>query len=303
MKLIAAMLAGIAAAAAMRILLRPAPPLRILVRPYLAWGRSRLALPPEHHVAPWQLPNPRQLLAKTATLVDGIGDEALDLRLVQAGVSGGVSPTDRVLQYRMRRLLGALAAGCLAGFLAVGRGFEPAGTLLFIGVGIGGAVAYGRGRLERLIEQRRAVIRIELYGVEQLLAVRLRVGASVSSAIRRLVARSHGEVAGELREALRLHDGGMSLGEALRRIAETTPEPHAMRCYRTLAAGHEHGADVASSILALSDDVRDDRREALRRAATKGRALMLVPIVGILAPVLLLFVGAPLPWMVLRGLG
>jgi hypothetical protein len=25
--------------------------------------------------------------------------------------------------------------------------------------------------------------------------------------------------------------------------------------------------------------------------------------VGILAPVLLLFVGAPLPWMVLRGLG
>ena len=76
-----------------------------------------------------------------------------------------------------------------------------------------------------------------------------------------------------------------------------------MRCYRTLASGHERGAEVAAAMLALSEDVRDDRREALRRAATKGRALMLVPIVGILAPVLLLFVGAPLPWMVLREFG
>jgi pilus assembly protein TadC len=240
---------------------------------------------------------------RAATTFDGVGDEALDLRLAQAGLLREANPADRVLRYRMRRLLGAAAGGCLAGSLAIARGFDPAGALMLIALGAGGAVAYGRGRLDRLIEQRRARIRIELYTVEQLLAVRLRVGASVASAVRRLVARSNGEVAGELREALRLHDSGMSLGQALRRIARTTPEPHAMRCYRTLAAGHEHGADVASSILALSDDVRDDRREALRRAATRGRALMLVPIVGILAPVLLLFVGAPLPWMVLRGLG
>jgi Flp pilus assembly protein TadB len=238
-----------------------------------------------------------------ATLIDGVGDDALELRLSQAGVLREVPAGDRVTRYRMRRLLGAAAGGCLAGVIAVSRGVEPPGSLILIVLGTGGAVAYGRGKLDRLIEQRRARIRIELYTVEQLLAVRLRVGASVASAMRQLVARSRGEVAGELREALRLHDGGMSLGEALRRVARTTPEPHAMRCYRTLAAGHEHGSDVATSILALSEDVRDDRREALRRAATRGRALMLVPIVGILAPVLLLFIGAPLPWMVLRGFG
>jgi Flp pilus assembly protein TadB len=287
----------------MRILLRPAPSLQKRVRPYLAWGRSLLGLPPDIGNAVSRPSRAQSLLNRTAALIDGVGDDQLERRLIQAGALADTDPGDRVLRYRMRRLLGATAGGCVAGVVASGRGFGPTGMLLLIGLGTGGAVAYGRGRLDRLIEQRRTRMRIELYTVELLLAVQLRVGSSVAAALRQLVSRSSGEVPGELREALRLHDGGMSLGEALRRIAETTPEPHAMRCYRTLASGHEQGADVASSMLALSEDVRDDRREALRRAATKGRALMLVPIVGILAPVLLLFVGAPLPWMVLRGLG
>jgi Flp pilus assembly protein TadB len=178
---------------------------------------------------------------------------------------------DRILEHRMRRLLAAAGGGCAAGAIAVARGFEPVAVLVLVAIGVGGAVAYGRGRLGRRIEQRRVRIRIELYTMEQLLAMRLRVGSSVAASIRRVAKRSRGEVAEELREALRLHDGGMNLSEALRRIAYTTPEPHAMRCYRTLAAGNEHGSDVAAAMVALSEDVRDDRREALRRAATRGR--------------------------------
>jgi len=300
---LAAGLAGVCAAASVRVVLHPAPPLAQRVRPYLVWGRSRLSLPPDIVREAGTTGQFGVWLERFAALIDGTGNDALELRLLQAGRLREVTPAQRVVHYRMRRLLVAVAGAVVAGLLAAGRGFGPMAVVALMALGGGGAVAWSRGRLDRSINERRARIRIELYTVEQLLAVQLRVGSSVPAAMRQLVSRSRGEVARELDDALRLHAGGMDLGESLRRVAGTTPEPHAMRCYRTLASGHERGAEVAAAMLALSEDVRDDRREALRRAATKGRALMLVPIVGILAPVLLLFVGAPLPWMVLREFG
>jgi hypothetical protein len=52
-------------------------------------------------------------------------------------------------------------------------------------------------------------------------------------------------------------------------------------------------------MLSLSDDIRETRREDLRRAAIRRRGAMLVPIVVILAPVMLVFLIPPL----LGGLG
>jgi hypothetical protein len=52
----------------------------------------------------------------------------------------------------------------------------------------------------------------------------------------------------------------------------------------------------------LSEDVREARREAIRRMATKRRAAMLIPTIAILAPIMLLFVAAPLPRIVFGGL-
>jgi pilus assembly protein TadC len=66
-----------------------------------------------------------------------------------------------------------------------------------------------------------------------------------------------------------------------------------------LAAAEERGADLAPALLALADDVREERRDDFKRASTKRRAALLVPIIAVLAPVMLLFVGAPLPSLVL----
>ena len=49
---------------------------------------------------------------------------------------------------------------------------------------------------------------------------------------------------------------------------------------------------------ALSEDLRDARRDEMRRTATKRRAAMLVPTIAVLAPIMLLFVAAPLPSIV-----
>jgi hypothetical protein len=49
----------------------------------------------------------------------------------------------------------------------------------------------------------------------------------------------------------------------------------------------------------LSEDIRDARREQLHKDAVRRRAAMLIPTIGILAPIMLLFIAAPLPSIVL----
>ena len=52
-------------------------------------------------------------------------------------------------------------------------------------------------------------------------------------------------------------------------------------------------------LVALSEDLRDARREQLHKDAVRRRAAMLVPTIAILAPIMLLFIAAPLPSIVL----
>lgn len=141
-------------------------------------------------------------------------------------------------------------------------------------------------------------MRIEIYTIDQLLAMRVRAGGGVVHAVQEVVGRGSGDVVSELADALRLHRSGWRAGDAFRRIAELTPEPSCARTYRLLAAADERGADLAPALLDLAEDVRETRREAMRRTATKRRAAMLVPIIAILAPVLILFVAAPLPYLI-----
>jgi tight adherence protein C len=120
----------------------------------------------------------------------------------------------------------------------------------------------------------------------------------VITAVRQTVERGRGVAVNDLAEALRLHRSGMTAATSFRRIAELSPEPHAKRLYSLLATAEERGSDLAAALLALSRDVRDDRRDALKRAATKRRAAMLLPIVALLAPILIMFIAAPLPWII-----
>ncbi|HET8738453.1 MAG TPA: type II secretion system F family protein, partial [Acidimicrobiia bacterium] len=146
--------------------------------------------------------------------------------------------------------------------------------------------------------RRRETMKIEIYTVNQLLAMRVRAGGGIIQAVQATVGRGHGEVITELGEALRLHRSGWSAADAFRRIAELTPEPFCSRSYRLLASAEERGADLAGALLSLSEDVRETRRESIKRSATKRRAAMLVPTIAILAPVLILFVAAPLPYLI-----
>ena len=299
--IIAASLAAVASALAMRVLVPPPARLSGRVRPYAAVTRARLAgtspigLGVGSMASHFLSPVVSGLARRLGSVMDGGESEDLMLRLRQSGLYPGLEGGLALDAYRVRQLGAGFA--WLGGTVMVAMGLELAvGRALALTV-LGGVIGLSRqrGRLDRAIETRRQRMRIEIYTINQLLAMRVRAGGGVVHAVSQVVARGSGEVVGELAEALRLHRAGMRAADAFARIAQVTPEPECARTYSLLGAADERGADLGGALLALAEDVREGRREALRRAATKRRAAMLIPIIGILAPVMLLFVGAPLP--------
>ncbi len=308
--LAAALLTAIAVAALSALVRPPTPRLAPRVRPYAAAARSSLGRGADvEAVAGGAVLSPstlRQLLApvvgRLATglgaVVDRDGEERLALRLRHAGVHADVPAERRVHEYRVRQLgtATAWAAAFAASGAVLGRSAGLVLLLACLGLVVGATRL--RARVDAAIAARRERMRVELYTVNQLLAIHVQVGGGVVQALQRIADRGSGAVVDEVAEVLRSHRGGRRLSEALTSAARGTCEPHAARTYRLLASGAELGTDLATGLRLLSEDIRGERVEALRRAATRRRAAMLLPIIGLLAPVMLLFVAAPLPSIV-----
>ncbi|HEV7525372.1 MAG TPA: type II secretion system F family protein [Acidimicrobiia bacterium] len=285
------------------------PPTRRLagrVRPYAAVARSALGHHPEvvlvgdtrrstEAVLPRLFgPALRATAARLSGAIESRGDDHLARMLRQAAMHG-ITPE----RYRVRQL--THAAGFAAG-AAVVAAVTLKTPLIVLAAGIAGFV-YGASRtrtgLERVIATRAARIRLELYTVNHLLAMQVRTGSGAMQAVQRVVQRGRGVVVEELNDVLTWTRSGMSEADAFRHAAELTPEPSAARTYQLLAAGVERGVDLGGGLLALSSDIRDSRREQMHKDAVRRRAAMLVPTIAILAPIMLLFIAAPLPSIVL----
>jgi tight adherence protein C len=304
--LLPALFAALGGAALTAVAMRPPARLGPRVRPYNSANRVRLGRPADVQpsagaavlsggalvalLAPILASTARQL----SRLVDREGDDALLLRLRRAGAYGELPLEQRLQAYRQRRLLSVAAS--IAGFCAPALATGNA-RLLVIAAPL--AVVFGsalpRARLDRAIDARRERMRIDLYTVNQQLAMYQHSAGGVDEALQRLVRRGRGEVVAELAEALRWRRAGLPLHVALLHLAELTPEAHAARSYKALAKAAETGAPIADALLHLSEDVRASRRDALARLATQRRAAMLLPLIVLLVPPLLLLVGAPIP--------
>lgn len=304
---LAAVTSAVVVGALSAFVIRPRRRLAGRVRPYTIGARTSLGRPADvPSLGPingslakrllWPMLEP--LAVRAGRMLEPEAEDAMSRRLRQARFLPDLAPDHRLLEYRVRALAHAVTAAVAGAFVGSVTGRSRATILVLV---VGGAVAgYGRyrGRIDRTIEDNRERIRIELYTVNQLLAMNLRVGGGIVQATGRVVQRGSGLVVDDLATALRIHATGRPLRDALLHVAEATPEPTAARTYRLLAAGAEHGADLASSLLEHADDVREARRESLQRQATRRRAGMLIPTIAILAPVMLLFIAAPIPSIV-----
>lgn len=299
--LLASMLAGVAAGSLTFVVVRPRRRIGGRVAPYTLGARSSLGAP---IARVGQGPVREILLRPLADVIGriaeqlGASDDQLDLKLEQAGWAHAVNVADRVAEYRLRVVGRVLLGACAGGLTGTVLPVSSSMTLLL--VVLGGVVGASRLRatVDRRIRERRERLRLELATAAQLLALTVRVGGGVTQALQRFADRGHGLLANEMREVLAQHAGGVPIAEALRHAADRTPEPSVARTHRMLANGVVHGSDLASALLAHSDEVRAARRESLRREAVRRRAAMLLPTIAVLAPVMLLFVAAPLPSLV-----
>ncbi|MGH8873209.1 MAG: type II secretion system F family protein [Acidimicrobiia bacterium] len=297
--LVAAGAASLAAALVVHALFPPARSLSSRINPYLSPSRSVSRRPSAAGpLAAVFGPMIRSVAESVGRLLERSGEHVTILELRQAGWYRDVSEEETVPAFRLAQLRSIAIGVVLALLVGQVLGLATVQWVVLVVLGLVVGATRQRSALNSAVAYRRDRMRIEIYTINQLLAMRVRAGGGVVHAVQEVVRRGDGEVVAELADALRLHRSGWRAGDAFRRIAELTPEPFCGRTYRLLATAEERGADLAPALLDLAEDVRETRRESIRRSATKRRAAMLVPIIAILAPVLILFVAAPLPYLI-----
>jgi tight adherence protein C len=299
MTLLAAALTSVLTALLIRLLFPPARSLASRMGPYLAPTRvSARGARPGGSISAVFGPLAESLAETVGKLLDRTGEQVTILKLRQAGWFRDLPEEESLAAYRLAQLRAVTVAVGLT--LVVGHllGLTLTQRVVLALLGLTVGATRQRSALDKAIESRREKMRIEIYTINQLLAMRVKAGGGVVNAVQHVVGRGEGEVVAELSDALRLHRSGWRAGDGFRRIAELSPEPFCGRTYRLLATAEERGADLAPALLHLAEDVRETRRESIRRSATKRRAAMLVPTIAILAPVLILFVAAPLPYLI-----
>jgi tight adherence protein C len=300
--LLAAAGVGIGLSACAAVIVPPPPRLAPRVRPYALASRRALGYPDlrvgieARRGVLVRLFGPplRAVLLRAGRALEPRADDRLTILFRRAG-----DPDRTPDEYRVRQLGEGLLGAVLGGAATAIVLHAPLVALLGAAAGFVVGSTRPRRRLERAVAERAAQIRLELYTVNHLLAMHVRTGAGPMQAVQRLVARGRGAVVAELRDVLAWIRSGMGEAAGFRRAAELTPEPGAARTYQLLAAGVERGVDLAHGLLALSEDIRDARREQIHKDAVRRRAAMLLPTIGILAPIMLLFIAAPLPSIVL----
>jgi tight adherence protein C len=294
--------AGCAALASMVV--RPTRGLAGRVRPYTIAARAALGHAPDVAASAVTVP-----VGGVVGRLFGPPLRAIAIRLRLPGSARGDAQLARLLrqagsdmtteEFRVRQIgTGAMVAG-LGGVVAALVTQVPIAVLVTATAGFVVGSTRSRKRLERAVGERAARIRQELYTVNHLLAMHVRTGSGPIQAVQRVVDRGRGAVVDELGSLLISIRHGVRETDAFRRAADATPEPSAARTYQLLAASVERGADLGAALLSLSEDMRDSRREQLHKDAVKRRAAMLVPTIAILAPIMLLFIAAPLPSIVL----
>jgi Flp pilus assembly protein TadB len=298
--LVAVLASGAAAALFARAVVPPTTRLAPRVRPYVLALPARERAPAVEAVGARTaigrlfLPPLAAFLRRAGGALERRSDAHLDRMLWQAGL-GDVTADE----YRVRQAVRGAVLAVVCGGAAAATIRTPVVVLACAVAGFVAGVTGWRRNVEAAIAARATRLRQELYTINQLLALHLRTGAGPMQAAQRIVERGTGAVVEELDAVLGWVRGGLSEPDAFRRAAELTPEPTAARTYQLVATGAERGADLAGALLALSEDLRDARREQLHKEAVRKRAAMLVPTIAILAPIMLLFIAAPLPSIVL----
>jgi tight adherence protein C len=269
------------------------------IAPYTEVARSRLGVPVE------SVPHPvfvgeavRRLLGPLATTattwisrVFRITDiKTLELHLRQAGLAMTVE------QYRRRHLRWATTTPVAAGALGILLGSTPL-ALLLVALGVFAGARRMPDQVRSATRKRASRARSDLPIIAGLLSPRVQNTKSLAVAIGDLTAEGSGPVIDDLARAMHATSTGVSLANALELIAREAVDPAAARFYRFLATGTTGSINLPKALLDQADELRNQRREEVERAAAARQMSMVIPTLILMVPVAIIFLLAPIPRM------
>ncbi len=227
------------------------------------------------------------------TLSRVLGDHAdLRVRLEAAGM--GWTPA----RFRARQVtcaLGGFTLGVTGTVLLAqtGRGFSVAGALAS-GLGFAaGGVWWPDRSLSRAVERRRARMTAEFPTFVDMVCLAVTAGESLRGALDLVTRTAAGELAREVRAALREARTGVGLVDAMEQRARVLGLPSLERLVGSIAASQERGIPLADSLRAMAFDVREAEKRAVIEAAGRKQVSMLLPVVGLILPVAIAFAFFP----------
>ncbi len=227
-------------------------------------------------------------------LAVAMGDPArLGRRLSVAGVE---RDRDIVIGLRALGLCGALALP-----LSIAMGGAPvalAAAPLLAMCALRGPEVF----LARLGRRRQERIAARVPDLVELLVATTRAGLSPSVAFRRSASVLRGPLATEVERAVRGMDLGLPWTVALAEMVDRTDVASLRRLAVALSRSQRLGSSVGSTLRAVSNDLRSDRRVRSEEAARKAPVKMLFPLVFLVLPAFLLLTVGPVVLATVRSL-
>jgi tight adherence protein C len=223
-----------------------------------------------------------------ARLVRALPPEEIEARLRQAGMAMTVEA------YRREQLLWLLGTP-----LAMGAAGALTGHAAYVAVFFLGGLFAGARRLPERVraetKRRNERLRAHLPAVAAALAMKIDSNKSLVVALSELVSQGSGPVVEDLGRAVHLMNAGYGEAGAFGLIAAEASEPAATRFYKFLAAATTGGLDLSKALLDQANELRAQRREEVERSAARRQMSLVVPNLLFMAPVLFIFLLAPLP--------
>jgi tight adherence protein C len=222
-----------------------------------------------------------------------VGDDGRDLEARLAAAGSELTPS----AFRSRQVVWALTGagtvlGLALGAVAAGRDTSPVAAVgAAAACGVGGVLARDR-RLTRDIERRRRVITAEFPTFVDLVCLAVTAGESLRGALE-LVSEGSGVLAAEMRRALRDARAGRLLGEALDARARAIGVPALERFVGAVIVAQDRGVPLADALRAMAFDVREHEKRRIIEAGGRKQISMLMPVVGLILPVALVFAFYP----------
>lgn len=222
------------------------------------------------------------------------GDDGRDLegRLDAAG--SPLSPSGFRAEQAAWGLAGfAAGVGLTLALTASGRALSPV-TGLLVAAAFAAIGVVGRDRaLSRAIGARRDRAQVELPTIVDMVCLAVTAGESLRGALELVAASGGGPVSSEIRAALRVSRGGSPLAETLQDRAGRLGLPAFDRFVEAVLAAQERGLPLADALRAMAFDMREAEKREVIEAAGRKQVSMLVPVIGLILPVAIVFAFYP----------